>query len=119
MAGYQDDVIGLRGVRSAQHGVDIGDFGWFRDAIGRLFGEGVGFDLQTSTAFFGVALEFGFDPFAGGSDSLACFDGFLVLRGDCGAVVKANQLFDRLPDVVRGGFFDSLRNVGIGVAVGG
>ena len=101
MAGHQHDAIRLLRVGSAQHRINIGDFRRFWDTLARLLGESVSFHLQTATAVFRIALKLRFDPLPRRADSLARFDGFLVLRGNRGPVLEADQLLDRLPDVVR------------------
>src|SRR6266852_2794004 len=88
-------------IGAAQHRINIGDFGRFRDTFGGLLGESVSFHLQAAAAFFGVAPNLRFDPLSRGSDSLARFEGCLVLRGNRGPVMEADQRLDRLPNTVR------------------
>src|ERR1035441_10465318 len=114
MAGYQHDAIGLLRIGSAQHRINIGDFRWFRDALAGLLGETVGLHLQAVAAVFGIAFKLGLDPLPRRSDSLARFDRFLVLRGDRRPVLKADQLFNCLPDRVRGNLPDRLGDARIG-----
>jgi len=118
VAGYEYDALRLLGVTSAEHRIYIGDFGRLRDAIGGLLGETVGFHLQAAAAFFGVALKLRLDPLPRRSDSLARFDGCLVLRGNRGPVLEADQLLDRLPNAVRRNLPDRLGDVRVDVRVG-
>ena len=117
MSGHQHDAIRLLRVGSAQDRINIGDFGRFRDAVAGLLGESVSFHLQAAAAVLGVALKLRLDPLSRRANSLARFDGFVVLCGNRRAVVEADQLLDRLPDAVRRDLPDRFGDVRVGVRV--
>src|SRR6202795_4833866 len=117
MAGYQHDAFRLLRVGAPQHRINIGDFGRLWNAFAGLLGERVCFYFQAAAAFFGVALKLRLDPLPRRSDSLARFDGCLVLRGNRGPVLEADQLLDRLPDAVSRNLPDRLGDMRVGMRI--
>ena len=92
--GHQHDALRVRGVRTLQNRINIGDFRCLRNPLGGLFGEAVGLHFQASAAIFRIALELRLDPFPRRANSVPRRNRRRILRRQRGPRSKAHQLLD-------------------------